>query len=39
MMRGQLKLFSVFGNSPTELLMYQVFGDPGMIVNPQTSAP
>ncbi len=39
MMNGQLKLFSTFGSSPTELLMYQVFGDPGMVVNPETPAP
>lgn len=36
---AQLSLFSAFGNSPTELLMYQIFGDPGLIVNPQSAYP
>ena len=34
LLAGQLELWSTFGNSPTELMMYQIFGDPALIVNP-----
>lgn len=34
LMAGQYELWSTYGSSPRELLMYQIFGDPGLIVNP-----
>lgn len=35
LMAGQLKLWSTYGSGPRELLMYQIFGDPGLVVNPK----